>query len=79
MKSGVCPKCGAAEVYTGPAGFASSAGFAQNSLSVGFMAHVRVASYVCAGCGYLEQYVEDASGLDRVTEKFVKVEGRPSA
>ena len=54
MKSGICPKCGARDVRSkhnwGHRGF----------LAVNFWMSVNVIHYVCASCGYLEDYVRES-------------------
>jgi hypothetical protein len=65
MKSGVCPKCGAKDIRLDESSLSD-----RNSLTLGFTAWshgppLRIQNYICAACGYLENYVctED---LDRL-------------
>jgi hypothetical protein len=74
MRNGECPKCGAAAVFCGPADWSCSAGFTADTLSLGFMAHVPLITYVCTHCGFIEQYVRFTSDLERVAQKFERVD-----
>ena len=79
MKKGVCPKCAATDVFCGPVDWSSSAGFTADTLALGFMARVDLLTYVCTACGYVEQYIKSPADLERVAQKFARVEQRRSA
>jgi predicted nucleic-acid-binding Zn-ribbon protein len=75
MKRGVCPKCGSVEVYRGPFGLDRLAGGLGESgqLVVGATMGPLLTSYLCAGCGYVERYVEDPSDLKTIMETCERV------
>lgn len=68
MKSGICPKCGEAEVY----GDSNR----PHGISVFWSAilPVNTTLLACANCGYLEFYVENEQDLDKIKKNFQKVE-----
>ena len=77
MKNGVCPKCGGRNVYRASdqgleAGLHSDDGqmLMIHTKKPGifgddFAAHY-LETYLCTNCGYLERYVEDLTGLEKV-------------
>ncbi len=67
MKDGICPKCGAREVHRydkTPVEF---------SIALSFFNSASVVYYICAGCGYVELFVDDPSKLPQIAEKYPKV------
>lgn len=70
MKSGKCPKCGSNNVRRGPA----PSGWNDASLAVPmgsvFGKKALVQAYVCAACGYVEQYVHREKDLAKIEEKW---------
>jgi hypothetical protein len=70
VKDGICPKCGQASVYectkgvtygnTGAGPFVIEGGWG----SVGHECDTH--SYLCTGCGYFENYIDDAEMLAKV-------------
>ena len=68
MKSGICPKCNAFEVY--------GEGSGTHGISVDRWAFIGVNTIllVCANCGYLEFYVENEKDLETVKKRFQKIE-----
>lgn len=70
MKSGRCPKCGSNNVRRGP----SPSGWNDASLAVPmgsvFGKKALVRAYVCAGCGFIEQYVAREKDLEKIREKW---------
>ncbi len=71
MKSGICPKCQAALVFFQPRGPNQAE---RITISSGFVSKTAVPDrYVCTGCGYVEFYVADEEGLERIYETWVHV------
>jgi predicted RNA-binding Zn-ribbon protein involved in translation (DUF1610 family) len=82
MRSGVCPKCGGEEIYGAANGLAVG-----GSTQAAIHAHIEpgfrgmrprqmtdgLYQYVCAGCGYLEQYLLDAGAIDFARRNWVRV------
>jgi predicted nucleic-acid-binding Zn-ribbon protein len=75
MKSGTCPKCGSATIYSRPQGI----GFAQQSSVYVYDAGSKFAkpsstkAYACATCGYFEVYMIDTSVLSAVAGAWSRV------
>jgi hypothetical protein len=72
MKSGQCPKCGAAAVYFLPAGSPVNP---INALRISRMAYAPVDTYVCVSCGYSEQYVVEGEKRSAIADHWEHVEG----
>jgi predicted nucleic-acid-binding Zn-ribbon protein len=68
MKDGICPKCGAKEVYGDHAN--------PHGLRVIWTAILPPDTIllVCAECGYLEFYVEHEKDLAKIKKNFQKIE-----
>ena len=67
-----CPKCGCKRIIRVPDGahrYLANSICMTKALTV---ERVPVARYVCAGCGYVENYVESRAGLSRLEEFFGK-------
>ncbi|HEY8561815.1 MAG TPA: hypothetical protein VIL74_15675 [Pyrinomonadaceae bacterium] len=62
MKDGICPKCGEREVYV------SNDDLHNVSSPVKIWSRTALKLYVCAGCGYLEEYVQNAKDLAGIPE-----------
>jgi predicted RNA-binding Zn-ribbon protein involved in translation (DUF1610 family) len=69
MKNGTCPKCGSADIRFGEA---NSGGDHKLLGNAGFKT-VYSNIYVCAQCGFVEDYV-DGEDLERIRQKWP---GRP--
>lgn len=67
MKSGICPKCGSAEV------FVDSSRRHGIIVPVGSLDTHQTHLYVCADCGFVEIYAQTGHDLSKVKEKFRKV------
>lgn len=76
MKSGICPKCGAAEVYAGTNVFNKSGSYYVNAIPVTFWHYAALDNYVCGECGYVESYIADAQQLHRIRENWPRVDAR---
>ena len=70
-KTGKCPKCASAELLRipGKRGYRSS-----NDIPLGMtvFSSVYVTRYLCAQCGFSEEWVDSASDLQAVREKHRK-------
>jgi len=71
MKNGTCPNCGSSEVYAGTN--LARKGGSYNTIPISFMRLVALDNYVCVDCGYLERYISDRAGLERIKKKWPKV------
>lgn len=68
MKDGICAKCGEREVYTRRDGYYGI------DIPVSGTSKTFLEMYVCAGCGYLEFYVQNEARLKQIPEVFKKVD-----
>lgn len=76
MRNGLCPKCDSEEIYLAdahPQGLLTGDG--QPMLRIykdkGFWPDVIIAEmnvYVCRACGFLEMYVRDRAGLEKLED-----------
>ena len=82
MKSGNCPKCGSEEVYVKRKNIGGG-----NNIPIGswWQGAVPFDNYVCASCGYVENYISDVdtpSGdggiLRYISEHWERADGRTS-
>lgn len=70
MKRGICPKCGATEIYAGTEVFNKSGSYSVNTIPVTFWNYAPLDNYVCGECGYVESYIADAHQLRRIRENW---------
>lgn len=68
MKSGICPKCRSTEVY-GDTNHPHGITFEMWTINP-----MNTILLVCADCGYLEFYIENEKDLEKIKNKFGKVE-----
>ena len=74
MKTGTCPKCSSAEIFSG-AGIALKKGpFGSNSIPVGLTSIAALDNYVCGECGYVESYISDPEKLTEISRKWDKID-----
>ena len=59
MKNGECPKCGSHEIYTSPDDGDGFGGNESSSLNCGLRSTEKWQTYLCANCGYYENYLTD--------------------
>jgi len=71
MRTGVCPKCQSTEVYTN----IDDADF-NIAVRIDWKSHVVPAVFMCASCGYLEQYVLDPQQRESAAKKWARADGR---
>ena len=74
MRNGICPKCGAATVYSKAEGlkYAVAKGVVFVHTSRMTMPSPAVA-YICTTCGYFENYITDPGKLSGVAKNWQKV------
>lgn len=68
MRSGICPKCGQATVHSGrdvPVKTASN-----NTIPIDFKNSAALDNYICVTCGYVESYISDPEGLQRIASQW---------
>ena len=68
--TGKCPKCASSNILKVPG---QAGGFgAGNNIPVGrtIFSSVKVTRYLCGQCGYSEEWVEQASDLQKLREKY---------
>ncbi|HUS16554.1 MAG TPA: hypothetical protein VM536_16280 [Chloroflexia bacterium] len=70
MKSGECPKCGAAAIYRLPGGSTASP---INALRISRMGVAPLDTYVCVSCGYTEQYVVEGEKRSAIADHWQQV------
>jgi hypothetical protein len=75
MRSGVCPKCHQATVFTKERGVRIGEHMQGVMIPTSMMVMPSsYMSYLCASCGYMENYVVDQAKLAEVAQKWAKVE-----
>lgn len=74
MKSGNCPKCGKADIYSHE-GSLYAQEFVAITDGVIFNKSTAPDKYICASCGYLEYYVVADESLQLIREKWQKIRG----
>lgn len=65
-----CPKCGSSDIIRVPD---TAHRYLANSICITKAAWVRrvpVARYLCGGCGYVENWVEDQRGVTEIRRVF---------
>lgn len=66
-----CPKCGSCEVIRVPDNpYRHASGNNIYTSSATLVGKIPVIRYVCADCGYVENWVETRSGLEKIKKKF---------
>ena len=68
MRNGICPKCNAATIYTKKRGAGFEGGLYVHTSMVS--SGTDYISYVCATCGYFENYIGNEDKLRQVAEKW---------
>lgn len=62
--TGKCPKCGTTQIVAIPSALGT-----YNDIKVDLLHTASVTRYICTGCGYLEQYVEDKKALGTLSQR----------
>jgi hypothetical protein len=65
MGDGRCPRCGSESVHVVDAG--------RLSIPLSAFSVAPLGLYVCAGCGYVELYMQDRELLPKIAAKYVSV------
>ena len=74
MKSGQCPKCKSSNVFMSKNGLLMGGTRTTVQIITGsFSQGAACDCYVCADCGYLENYIIDQERLNEVRQKWNKV------
>jgi hypothetical protein len=73
MKNGKCPKCGSATVYSIANGVMPGGRPRQYIGFGGIYSAVDCLTYLCATCGYYENYITDQKKLADVVQKWPHV------
>lgn len=66
-----CPKCGSGDIACVPD---NAHRYLANSICVTkavWVKRIPVARYVCCGCGYVENWVENRSAIEEVRQAFI--------
>jgi len=66
--TGICPKCSSKEIVVIPIGRG-----ANNWIKVDLFALIKLTRYICASCGYMEQYVEGEKSFSKLRRKIENV------
>jgi len=70
MKNGTCPKCNSENIYfRKPSGFKGGADF----VFIGPVTRSFTEVFVCTDCGYIERYIANDSDLQKIKNKWTKV------
>ena len=73
MKSGICPKCGSDEVYSGTHIPWKKGPFGGNAIPVSLTSMAALDNYVCVGCGYVESYLGEKEKYKEIADEWVRV------
>ena len=69
MKNGHCPKCNSQEIYASLDGGGIGEGFTVRVLHGEAMSPTRTwQTYLCASCGYFENYLLDVAKIAQIVE-----------
>ena len=69
-ETGVCPKCGGADIVWVPGGVRCTMDNTQNFVIRGFQS-APVDRYICCACGFSEEWLRK-SNLDDIKERWAK-------
>lgn len=66
----VCGKCGSHDIVVVPGSV--GIGGVGNNIMAGYTisSAVKVARYLCSGCGFMEEWVDDPDGLEKIKKKY---------
>ena len=69
-RSKTCPKCQSSDIVRIP-GAASAFGSGNNIMVGGtIFSAVKVSRYLCASCGFAEEWIDDAADIAKIKKKF---------
>jgi hypothetical protein len=60
----VCPKCGSRDIVIVP-GVLNAL-----TVSLGVLSTVELKRHLCVGCGFCEEWIDDAEDRERIRKKF---------
>lgn len=63
-----CPKCEQQNIMKIPSNNTGE----QDSIMLGILQHIYINHYVCADCGYTEQWIDNQKALDQLKQKAIK-------
>ncbi len=74
-KTGRCPKCGSAEVYSGDRldSWTKMGSYYNNIIPITAWRYATLDNFVCADCGHIESYISDNAKLALIRQKWVRV------
>ena len=69
----ICPKCSSSDIVriVGKTGYRDTA----NVVSSGLLFTASVSRYVCCGCGFSEEWIENEKDLEKLKKKYSKENG----
>jgi len=74
--SKVCPKCQSTDIIRVP-GWVGGVGTGNNiptrTFTLGAASYVLVARYVCAACGFSEEWIDNPSDITKLEQRYVSV------
>ncbi len=71
MRNGTCPKCNSNNVY---AAYDNGGAHGVNSIPVSPLGrYIMLDNYVCGDCGYVEFYISNPTGMEKIKNNWVKV------
>jgi len=73
MKNGTCPKCNSSNVFKKTKGVSFGSYPIRVNTGTMMVGGTEFDSYVCADCGYFENYILDPVKLQEVKNKWTKV------
>jgi len=73
-KTGSCPKCGSREIFTNDGTMLYND---RSYITSSFFGRMPLVTYICASCGYLEDYAKDTEGrhMSRVKAIWRRIGG----
>jgi len=65
-----CPKCGSRDIVIIPGSVGASG--AGNNVSTGWtvFSSVKVTRYLCSGCGFIEEWIDNPEDLEKIKQKY---------
>lgn len=83
LKSGICPKCGSDEVFSGH-NLDDTVRYGENESNtiplyrnwINIIKGAPLDNYVCTSCGYVESYISDHEALRKISKIWDYADGR---
>lgn len=66
----VCPKCGSHDIVVVPGSIGVVSGVGNNIYMGWFRSAIRLPRYLCCGCGFSEEWVDDLNDLAKIKKKY---------